>query len=268
MKHLATIQIEFLKEARKWEELSLDEQKGYLQRHPKSKRKLTAQSEIKTETTPEKTEILKDQLETKRETFNRDKIIKQISPNQKDARSLANVPDEAIKQVYDSINDSLLPYGKYGQTMVKGVQTDLIGEKFDEDTFADYAPYKRKIVLNSDWFSKKNYNQMLDDIKQDVAEGYSPVGCESVKAIIDHEIAHGLYENLYGKNPFKKQIDQYLTTLQHNDVLKNLSEYATESKTETVAEAWTEYKNNKSPRLIAKTIGDLLDKAAKWQGQL
>jgi hypothetical protein len=42
MKHLAKIQIEFLKEAAKWDDLSLEDQKGYLTRHPKSKRKLTA----------------------------------------------------------------------------------------------------------------------------------------------------------------------------------------------------------------------------------
>jgi hypothetical protein len=42
MKHLATIQIEFLKEARKWNDFTLEDQKAYLGRHPKSKRKLTA----------------------------------------------------------------------------------------------------------------------------------------------------------------------------------------------------------------------------------
>ncbi|MDO8641478.1 MAG: hypothetical protein Q7R33_08090, partial [Nitrosarchaeum sp.] len=42
MNHLAQIQIEFLKEARKWDEFSLEDQKGYLKRHPKSKRKITA----------------------------------------------------------------------------------------------------------------------------------------------------------------------------------------------------------------------------------
>lgn len=47
MKHLATIQSEFLKEARKWDDLSLEEQKAYLSRHPKSKRKITAKPESK-----------------------------------------------------------------------------------------------------------------------------------------------------------------------------------------------------------------------------
>jgi len=45
MKHLATIQTEFLKEARKWDDLSYEEQKGYLSRHPKTKRRLTARPE-------------------------------------------------------------------------------------------------------------------------------------------------------------------------------------------------------------------------------
>jgi len=43
MKHVAKIQLEFLKKiARKWDDLSYDEQKAYLKRHPKSKRRITA----------------------------------------------------------------------------------------------------------------------------------------------------------------------------------------------------------------------------------
>jgi len=45
MKHLATIQAEFLKVARRWDELSLEFQREYLRRHPKSKRRLTARPE-------------------------------------------------------------------------------------------------------------------------------------------------------------------------------------------------------------------------------
>jgi hypothetical protein len=47
MKHLAKIQIEFLKEARSWDKLSLEDQKAYLKRHPKSKRKITAKPKSK-----------------------------------------------------------------------------------------------------------------------------------------------------------------------------------------------------------------------------
>ncbi|MDO8641477.1 MAG: hypothetical protein Q7R33_08085 [Nitrosarchaeum sp.] len=46
MNHLAQIQVEFLKTASKWQDLSSKEQRKYLKRHPKSKRRLTSKSEI------------------------------------------------------------------------------------------------------------------------------------------------------------------------------------------------------------------------------
>jgi hypothetical protein len=47
MKHIAQVQLEFLKEARKWNDLSLEEQKVYLRKHPKSKKKITSKSKNK-----------------------------------------------------------------------------------------------------------------------------------------------------------------------------------------------------------------------------
>jgi len=48
MKHIAKIQGEFLflKKARKWDDLTLEEQRRYLKRHPKSKRRLTAKPAV------------------------------------------------------------------------------------------------------------------------------------------------------------------------------------------------------------------------------
>jgi hypothetical protein len=40
--HLAKIQTEFFKSARRWDDLTLDEQRSYLAQHPKSKHRLTA----------------------------------------------------------------------------------------------------------------------------------------------------------------------------------------------------------------------------------
>lgn len=56
MKHIAQIQTEFLKIARKWDDLSYEEQTAYLKRHKKSKRKITARPETKKEVTEKKTE--------------------------------------------------------------------------------------------------------------------------------------------------------------------------------------------------------------------
>jgi ribosomal protein S18 acetylase RimI-like enzyme len=48
MNHIAQIQTEFMKEARQWNKLSLEDQRSYLKRHPKSKRKLTGRSKSNT----------------------------------------------------------------------------------------------------------------------------------------------------------------------------------------------------------------------------
>jgi hypothetical protein len=48
MKHLAIIQSEFVKEARQWDDLTFDEQKLYLKKHPGSKRRITAKPGKKT----------------------------------------------------------------------------------------------------------------------------------------------------------------------------------------------------------------------------
>jgi len=68
MKHLAKIQSEFLKESSNWDKLSLEEQKGYLQRHPGSKRRLTAGPASSEET-----------LDTKQKNTTSDVSAEQIS---------------------------------------------------------------------------------------------------------------------------------------------------------------------------------------------
>lgn len=47
MRHLAIIQSEFLKEANKWDKLSIEQQRIYLKKHPKSKKKITAKDFMK-----------------------------------------------------------------------------------------------------------------------------------------------------------------------------------------------------------------------------
>ena len=82
MKHLATIQSEFIKVARKWDDLTLEEQKGYLSRHPGSKRKLTAKPNIvpQTKTNSDKEKLAKKILQQGRvisiQTSNEKKFYK------------------------------------------------------------------------------------------------------------------------------------------------------------------------------------------------
>lgn len=79
MKHLATIQVEFLKEAREWDEMSYDEQKEYLKKHRKSKRKLTAK--------PEAAKKIQQQLEQKRLEFMHNLSTGQLDKIQREQQS-------------------------------------------------------------------------------------------------------------------------------------------------------------------------------------
>lgn len=73
MNHIARIHTEFLKEARKWDDLTREEQKAYLKRHPASKRRITARpgktspakgkSQTKTRVQKEKSKALKTKIE-------------------------------------------------------------------------------------------------------------------------------------------------------------------------------------------------------------
>lgn len=82
MKHLGMIQAEFLKEASKWDEMSLKAQKQYLKEHPASKRKVTARP-------GKSTKGVKDQIKEKRQSLKSDRF---------DEAEVADYAVEAIPQ--------------------------------------------------------------------------------------------------------------------------------------------------------------------------
>ena len=100
---------------------------------------------------------------------------------------------------------------------------------------------------------------------------FHPVGCDTVKAVFDHELGHKIDEmlSLYTDpdflaiyNPAKAQGERFIAD--------NLSAYAyctsffrksnyTPQK-EFIAEAWSEYRNNEKPRPLAVAVGELINR--------
>lgn len=78
MKHSAQINKEFVKEARKWDDLTLQEQKAYLKRHPRSKRKLTAKPQKKKKTDVSKTRKKLEKKRKEKKTTKRQKPIESL----------------------------------------------------------------------------------------------------------------------------------------------------------------------------------------------
>ena len=104
---------------------------------------------------------------------------------------------------------------------------------------------------------------MLRNLKSDVERKFHPIGCDSVKAVLDHEIGHQLdkmlnlsnldsIKNIFNTKTFKEITNELSTYSWKND---NPNKYG-----EFIAEAWSEYCNNPNPRPIAKEVGEIIER--------
>jgi SPP1 gp7 family putative phage head morphogenesis protein len=106
--------------------------------------------------------------------------------------------------------------------------------------------------------SAKGIKELLG---RDVQSGFHPPGCDTVKSVVDHEMAHeidkllGLTKGRAISDPALRAIIAQYTPEQ---VVDGLSRYAKTNASEVIAEAWAEYKNNPQPREIATKIGQYI----------
>lgn len=146
MKHLAQISVEFIKEARDWDEMSLEEQKDYLKRHPASKRKVTARPD-----TGNKVEEVSGKIDKMRGKLSKQDAVK----NANELRS--KLSEDEVKAIqdyarfdYDSINKFL----RMDQDKIR---------REDEQTGLSSYNYQRDHVRNIDSaFSKAE--PLSDDV--------------------------------------------------------------------------------------------------------
>lgn len=113
------------------------------------------------------------------------------------------------------------------------------------------------IFVNTKW----SYDEIISDLKRSVESKWHPVGCDTLKSIYDHEVAHQLdYLLDLANDPEIKDLWRKLT----NKAIKDgLSEYGAKNIREFIAEGYSEYLNNPEPRKFAKTIGKVVEKKVK-----
>ena len=124
------------------------------------------------------------------------------------------------------------------------------------------------IGLNIDKLSIDGIINSKKNLVKDVASKFRPIGCETIKAIIDHEIGHLIDFSLNASKD--KQIIALFRSCKKLGVeaMENsLSCYSNTNIREFIAEAWGEYQNNKSPRPIAKIVGQRLLDLSKERRQ-
>jgi len=165
MKHLATIQAEFLKEARDWDKLSLEEQKDYLKRHPKSKRKITAKPRSKSESAGSD---LERQFKEKKQELNKSELPDWLQSNDV-AKSRIIKPGQRSKKFHgfpgDDVHEyNLATYGldanqkqainpfHYSTNVVPDEIKDFIGDK----------PYLSLKKCDTKWGEPKSFYKTND----------------------------------------------------------------------------------------------------------
>lgn len=107
----------------------------------------------------------------------------------------------------------------------------------------------------------KYFDRLEENLKRDVASGFHPEGCDSIKSMVDHEFGHAL-DDLYGIKSDPK-FREYYQALSAGEKAAAVSRYGATNADEFIAEAWAEYTNNPTPRPAAKLIGDLISSKVK-----
>lgn len=169
--------------------------------------------------------------------------------------------DELIKRNPSFSLTQLEPYAdKKVRSLMKSVQ---VGKStYAQSWSPTAAPFSafRGVSVNKEWGKKSA--EFIESLLDDVKGKFHPVGCDTIRSVLDHEIGHQLDDLLGIKN--MDEIQNLFNSRSHDELTDALSRYAWKNDnrnrySEMIAEAWSEYCNNPQPREIAKTIGETIE---------
>lgn len=125
------------------------------------------------------------------------------------------------------------------------------------DVLSTAASYVGGISINESYGS--DYKKFTAVKVNEVKIGHKPVGCETVKATIDHELGHQIANKLNACNDVNiKEIYNRFSNLSGIEQANVLSTYAATNIGEFVAECWSEYSNNPNCRKVAAFVSKRL----------
>ena len=107
------------------------------------------------------------------------------------------------------------------------------------------------VAVNSHYASD---NKLFTNAKiHEVATRHKPVGCDTPRATMDHELGHEI-DNLLGACNDTEINKWYNELIQSGDAEAKLSGYSATNVKEFIAESYSEYRNNPSPREYASKV--------------
>lgn len=116
-------------------------------------------------------------------------------------------------------------------------------------------PGAKGIGINEKFGKSKGILTLKKGLQDSLESKFHPVGCDTIKSVLDHEFGHeldrllGIRQNDKMKAIFSAEVN----------IADNLSKYGSKNIAEFIAEGWTEYLNNPNPRRLAKTIGEFIE---------
>ena len=117
------------------------------------------------------------------------------------------------------------------------------------------------ILINDKWGGDAQF--FSGAMKYDVATGHSPVGCDSIAAVFDHEVGHQI-DYAVDIRGDQELVSLYTGLKTDGDRIKReLSSYGASKIEEFIAEAYSEYCNNPNPRPIAKKVYEIIRRKLK-----
>lgn len=116
-------------------------------------------------------------------------------------------------------------------------------------------PEASGIAVNDKW--GKNPQAFSDALDRTVATEYHPVGCNTIKSVIDHEFGHQL-DDLLNLSAHSSSISQLYNAALQAGIKGEVSGYAGTSIQEFIAECWAEFKNNPNPRYFSTQVAKLI----------
>ncbi len=120
---------------------------------------------------------------------------------------------------------------------------------------AYYGDYAYGISFNETKSSAKGLKDFDKGLKRSLETQFHPVGCDTYKSVMDHELGHAI-DYLLG---IRKDPEVIAIWRKWGGDQTTLSGYAKKNLAEFIAEAWAEYVNNPSPRAVAQQIGDIIN---------
>ena len=127
------------------------------------------------------------------------------------------------------------------------------------------------ITVNAEF--GKDSKKFIEILEKVVEMKINPIGCGTIRGLLDHEIGHQLDYMLDIRNI--PEIQELFDSRTEEELTNDLSIYSWKNKNqnryaEMIAEAWSEYCNNPYPREIAKVVGETIEKLyiIKYKNQI